>query len=99
VAVACRALDMSCDVFSRIVLFLDPTIGRSVALVFSLAEYYGRMSVAEANEVVASWRAPKRAATPRHQPFTAPDGAGRHSFEPRRVAAAQPSGSRIAARG
>jgi hypothetical protein len=99
VAVACRALDMSCDVFSRIVLFLDPTIGRSVALVFSLAEYYGRLSVAEANEVVASWRSPKRATAPRHQPFTAPDGAGRHSFEPRRATPPLPGASRIAARG
>ena len=98
VAIACRALDMPCDVFSRIVLFLDPTVGRSVALVFSLAEYYGRLSVAEANEVVASWRGTKRTA-PRHQPFTAPDGVGRHSFEPRRSAPPLPGASRIAARG
>ena len=98
VAIACRALDMPCDVFSRIVLFLDPTIGRSVALVFSLAEYYGRMSVADANEVVASWRGARRAA-PRHQPFTAADGAGRHSFEPRRATPPLPGATRVAARG
>ncbi|BAR99925.1 transcriptional regulatory protein algP [Blastochloris viridis] len=98
VAIACRALDMPCDVFSRIMLFLDPTIGRSVALVFSLAEYYGRLSVAQANDVVATWRGTKRPAA-RHVPVTAADGPGRHSFEPRRVAPAQPGGGRIAARG
>ncbi|BBF94076.1 DUF2336 domain-containing protein [Blastochloris tepida] len=97
VAIACRALGMSSDAFSRIMLFLDPTIGRSVALVFQLAEYYGRLSVAEAREVTALWRESRRPGG-RHMPATSPDGTGRHSFEPRRGAPSLPAETRTTLR-
>jgi hypothetical protein len=97
VAIACRALGMSSDAFSRIMLFLDPTIGRSVALVFQLAEYYGRLSVAEAREVTALWRESRRPGG-RHMPATSPEGTGRHSFEPRRGAPSLPAETRTTLR-
>lgn len=98
VAAACRALDMPCETFSRIIMLLDPSIGHSVELVFSLAEHYSRLPVAQARVLVASWRQAEPAAA-RHLAATAPDGAGRHGFEPRRIAPAQPGGARAAARG
>ncbi|KAA5602845.1 DUF2336 domain-containing protein [Blastochloris sulfoviridis] len=97
VAIACRALGMSSDAFSRIMLFLDPTIGRSVALVFQLAEYYGRLSVAEAREVTALWRESRRPGG-RHVPATSPDGTGRHSFESRRSSTSLPAETRTTLR-
>ena len=72
--IAARALDMSSEVLVRILLFVNPTIGESVARVFALAQLYLDMPRAAALQLLASLRsgAPARAM---HQPALWDDGA------------------------
>ncbi len=71
---AARALDMSADVLVRILLFVNPAIGESVARVFALAQLYLDLPHAAALQVLASLRstAPGRAA---HRPALFNDAA------------------------
>ena len=80
--VAARALGLPASMLERILLFLDPRIGRSVDRVYRLAALYGEISTEAARRLVAIWCAapdePGR--PPRHEPVawrTAADNARR----------------------
>ena len=71
--VAAKALAMPIDVFQRIVLFINPAIGRSIERVYSLSALYEELPADAALRLVAVWRrradAPSApAAVRRHQP-------------------------------
>jgi hypothetical protein len=72
--IAAKALDMSSEVLVRILLFVNPAIGESVARVFALAQLYLDVPRAAALQLLASLRAaaPARAT---HQPTLWDDGA------------------------
>jgi hypothetical protein len=61
--IAAKALNMSSEVLVRILLFVNPAIGESVARVFALAQLYVELPRAAALQVLASLRsgAPARA--------------------------------------
>jgi hypothetical protein len=61
--IAAKALDMSSELLVRILLFVNPAIGESVARVFALAQLYVELPRAAALQVLASLRsgAPARA--------------------------------------
>ncbi len=63
IAVVCRALDLPFETASRILLFLNPDIGRSVQRVFALADFYETIGKAAAQRLVAAWC---RSASPGH---------------------------------
>lgn len=66
--VAMKALAMPSDVFLRVLLFLNPTIGQSVERVFDLVDLYYRLSTVTAARLVGSWvSAPAGAKRGRHQ--------------------------------
>ena len=72
-AVAAKALAMPIEVFQRIVLFINPAIGRSIERVYSLSALYEELPAAAALRLVAVWRrradaASAPAAVRRHQP-------------------------------
>jgi hypothetical protein len=72
-AVAAKALAMPIEVFQRIVLFINPAIGRSIERVYSLSALYEELPADAALRLVAIWRrhadAPSApAAVRRHQP-------------------------------
>ena len=71
--IAAKALNMSSDVLVRILLFVNPAIGESVARVFALAQLYVDLPRAAALQVLASLRSgvPARAT---HQPGLWDDG-------------------------
>src|ERR1700733_238824 len=72
IVTAAKALNMPRDVLYRILLFVNPTIGHSVARVHALAALYDEMAVQAAEHMVAIWQAlhnAERTATP-HQPLT-----------------------------
>ena len=71
---AARALDMSSEVLVRILLFVNPAIGESVARIFALAQLYLDLPRAAALQVLASLRSatPARGA---HQPALFNDAA------------------------
>lgn len=74
--VIARAADMPEDVFLRILLLLNPAIGESVERVFSLYRLYGRVDLAAATPILASWQEESRGrGKPRYQSLHAPDGA------------------------
>ncbi len=54
--VAAKALGMPSSVFQRIVMFLNPSIGRSVERVFELSKLYDEIQPAAAERMVAMWR-------------------------------------------
>lgn len=56
IVVAARALGMTAAVFQRILLFLNPVIGQSVAQVYDLANLFDHLSPAAAERMVAIWR-------------------------------------------
>jgi hypothetical protein len=66
--VAAKALDMKADVLQRILLFLNPAIGQSVARVFELAQLYEDITPDAAATMVAIWRQPGERLRPRHAP-------------------------------
>jgi hypothetical protein len=72
--IAAKALDMSSEVLVRILLFVNPAIGESVARVFALAQLYLDMPHAAALQLLASLRS-GTPARPMHQPALWDDGA------------------------
>jgi hypothetical protein len=68
VLVAAKALGMPSDVLQRVLLFLNPAIGHSVARVYDLAQLYDEASLAAAHALVSIWQAahprPKRPTNP-----------------------------------
>ena len=55
--VAAKALGMESDVLQRILLFINPAIGRSVPRIYVLATLYDELEDQAAQELVAIWRA------------------------------------------
>ena len=68
--IAAKALGMSSEVLVRVLLFVNPTVGESVARVFALAQLYPDVPQAAALQLLASLRS---SAT--HQPALWDDGA------------------------
>lgn len=71
IVVAAKALRLTAAVLQRILLFLNPVIGQSVARVFELAHLYDEMKPAAAERMLAIWRqttAPARTQT-RHAAY------------------------------
>jgi uncharacterized protein (DUF2336 family) len=71
IVTAAKAIAMPRDVLYRILLFVNPTIGHSVARVHALAALYDEMAVQAAEHMVAIWQTlhnTERAAMP-HQPL------------------------------
>jgi uncharacterized protein (DUF2336 family) len=68
IVTAAKALAMPRDVLYRILLFVNPTIGHSVARVHALAALYDEMALQAAEHMVAIWQAlhnTERAVMPR----------------------------------
>jgi hypothetical protein len=59
VMIAARALGMPGQVLLRILLFLNPTVGRSVERVFDLMDHFTRVTPEAARSLVAGWREPR----------------------------------------
>jgi hypothetical protein len=72
IVTAAKALNMPRDVLYRILLFVNPTIGHSVARVHALAALYDEMAVQAAEHMIAIWQALHNAerTAPPHQPLT-----------------------------
>jgi uncharacterized protein (DUF2336 family) len=69
IAVAARALGMSADALQRVLLFINPAIGQSVARVYELANLYGEITSHAAETMISIWRGhPVRQRRPAHQP-------------------------------
>ena len=56
IVVAAKVLGMKADVLQRILLFLNPVVGQSVARVFDLARLYDEITKPAAECMVAIWR-------------------------------------------
>ncbi len=69
IVIAARSLGMPADMLQRVLLFINPEIGQSVARVYELAALYDEISFDTAESMIAIWRgqtlAPRR---PAHQP-------------------------------
>ncbi|BAT61258.1 hypothetical protein GJW-30_1_03815 [Variibacter gotjawalensis] len=74
--IAGKALGMSLDAITRVLLFVNPSVGESIERVFSLASIYSKTSQGAGITVLQSWRE-EAAARPRvrFQSITASDGA------------------------
>lgn len=59
-AIAAKALAVPADTFQRILMFLNPSIGRSVDHVYRLSDLFEEMSLAAALQMVAIWRSAER---------------------------------------
>lgn len=66
--VAAKALGMSAAALQRILMFLDPAIGQSVARVYDLAQLFDEVSVEAAAQMAAIWRAPLARKKPAYEP-------------------------------
>jgi uncharacterized protein (DUF2336 family) len=55
-ACAAKALGMPCEVFERVLLFLDPALGSSVSRVYRLSRLYNVLNERTALIMVAAWR-------------------------------------------
>jgi hypothetical protein len=62
-ACAMKALDMPSPVFQRVLLFLKPEFGHSVAAVYRLSRLYDRVSERSALIMLAAWRGSTMAVT------------------------------------
>jgi hypothetical protein len=56
VIVAAKALGMKVEALQRILLFLNPVVGRSVQRIFELCRLYGEISAAAADQMLAIWQ-------------------------------------------
>jgi hypothetical protein len=56
IVVAARALGMTAAVLQRILLFLNPAVGQSVARVYDLARLFDELTPAAAERMLAIWR-------------------------------------------
>ncbi|HZC57393.1 MAG TPA: hypothetical protein VE396_15330 [Xanthobacteraceae bacterium] len=72
IVAAAKAINMPRDVLYRILLFVNTTIGHSVARVHALAALYDEMTVQAAEHMVAIWQAlhNSESASGTHQPLT-----------------------------
>ena len=59
VVIAARAMGMRGNVLLRILLFLNPSVGRSVERVFDLMDLFTRVTPEAARTLVAEWREPR----------------------------------------
>ena len=66
IVVAAKMLGMKADVLQRVLLFLNPAIGQSVARVFELAQLYDDIPWHTAAFMVAIWRQKSDRLRPRH---------------------------------
>ncbi len=57
IVAAAKALNMPRDVLYRVLLFVNPTIGHSVARVHALAALFDEMTVQAAEHMVTIWQA------------------------------------------
>jgi hypothetical protein len=77
IVIAAKALGMPRDALQRILLLLNPEIGRSVQRVYELAALFDEINVATADSMVAIWRGrvpqQQRPAAPVYQPATYDD--------------------------
>ncbi len=65
--VAARALGMKAAVLQRILLFLDPAIGQSVARVFDLAQLFDETTPQTARAMAAIWQGERKRTRPAHE--------------------------------
>lgn len=70
IVIVAKALGMSPAILQRIVLFLNPAVGRSVQRVYDLVKLHDEISLGAAMRLLAIWRdaAPIRHRTLAHQP-------------------------------
>jgi len=68
IVVAARALGMTAAVLQRVLLFLNPAIGQSVARVYDLARLYDELAPAAAERMLAIWRQSGGRSQPVHAP-------------------------------
>ena len=70
IVVAAKAMMLPADVLQRVLLFLNPRVGRSIDRVYDLAGLYGEITVDAASRLIAIWRdaEPAERKTPRHEP-------------------------------
>jgi len=67
VVVAAKALGMKAAVLQRILLFLNPQIGQSVARVYDLAQLYDELTPATAERMLTIWLQADGQRKPRHE--------------------------------
>jgi hypothetical protein len=68
IVVAARALGMTGAVLQRILLFLNPAVGQSVARVYDLARLFDELTPAAAERMLAIWRQPNARPPAAHAP-------------------------------
>lgn len=64
VVVAAKALKMPPDMLQRVLLFLNPSVGQSVARVHALADLYHEITLPAAEHLLAIWQAVERPERP-----------------------------------
>ncbi|MGH6726784.1 MAG: DUF2336 domain-containing protein [Pseudolabrys sp.] len=69
IVVAARALGMTAAVLQRILLFLNPAVGQSVARVYDLASLFAELTPAAAQRMHAIWRQSNARTPPFHAPL------------------------------
>jgi len=69
IVVAARALGMTAAVLQRILLFLNPAIGQSVARVYDLAGLFAELTPAAAQRMHSIWRQSNARVPPPHAPL------------------------------
>jgi hypothetical protein len=105
IVAAAKAMELPADVLQRILLFMNPRVGRSVDRVYELASLYADITADAARHLVGIWRDadPADARTPKHvalwqdaveQARTALSDITRRSPAPRREAPAIRPGER-----
>jgi uncharacterized protein (DUF2336 family) len=100
VVVAAKVLKMQADMLQRILLFLNPSVGQSVARVHALATLYDEMTLPAAEQLLAIWQAmqpPERPAAG-YRPQLWDDEARRRARETSTAQRAIPHGSDAAGR-
>jgi hypothetical protein len=72
IVVAAKVLRMPRDVFYRILLFVNPSIGHSVERVHALAELYDAITVSAAEAILTIWQSLRRdeRTAGKYQPYT-----------------------------
>jgi len=74
IVVVARALGIPASVLHRILLFLNPTIGRSVERVYDLARLYDELTPSAAEHMLAMWQQTADRSRPVHEPVYRDDG-------------------------
>ncbi|HEX5509090.1 MAG TPA: hypothetical protein VFX37_11355 [Pseudolabrys sp.] len=88
IVVIARALGMSSDVLQRVLLFINPHVGQSVARVFSLASLFEEITPAAAEDMISLWRNAGRQRRTPYEPLlwdderTKPRAAAIHASSP-----------------